>query len=193
MRDDSVVSSRGPRLGLGYRLLGLVPLLIYLLHFWRNWGLGHPGHGLWMCHVSNLALAFGLMLPQPVLVRVAVIWSIPGIPLWIMDMMRTGEMPVITFFSHLGGPVIGLAGLAQVRADRYMWLYGTGWYLLIQQVCRMVTAPELNVNVAHTMYEGWDRLFGAYWQYWLFTTASAALTLWVVNVILMKVMPPRAI
>jgi len=144
-----------------------------------------------MCHVSNLMLAFGLMLLQPTLIRVATIWIIPGIPLWIMDMARTGEMPVITFFSHLGGLVVSLVALRHVRADRYAWLYGMACYLLVQQVCRMVTPPELNVNVAHTMYHGWDRVFGAYWQYWIFTTVSAAGTLWVINLVLLKLMPVR--
>ena len=125
-------------------------MTIYVVHFHYNWSLGNPGHGLWMCHVSNLALAFGLMLFQPILIRLGAVWIVPGIPLWIMDMMRTGEAPVITFLSHLGGLVVGVVAVRRVRADRYAWLYGIACYLLVQQVCRVVTRPELSVNVAHT-------------------------------------------
>jgi hypothetical protein len=175
---------------LRFRLLGLVPLAIYLAHFRYNWSLGNPGNGLWMCHVSNLSLAFGLMLAQPVLIRLAVLWIIPGIPLWIMDMMRTGQMPAVTFFSHIGGLAVGLVALARVRGDRWAWLYGIGCYLVVQHLCRLVTRPELNVNVAHTMYYGWDRFFSSYWQYWVFTTATATAILWAVNQALYRLVPP---
>jgi hypothetical protein len=163
-----------------------------VVHFYRNWSLGNPGDGLWMCHVSNVILGLGLFLGVPGLIRVAVIWQLPGIPLWIMDMLRTELMPVITFFSHLGGLSVGLIGLWNVRADKRTWLYALLWYLFVQHMCRMFTSPELNVNVAHTMYVGWERVFPVYWQYWLFTTAGAALTLWVLGRILLKLMPPRA-
>ena len=173
-----------------FRLLGLVPLAIYLVHFHYNWSQGNPGHGLWMCHVSNAVLGLGLLLYIRPMIRLAAIWFVPAIPLWIMDMMRTGQMPAITFVSHLGGLTVSLIALRRVRADRYIWLYGMAVYLLVQQVCRMVTPPELNVNVAHAMYPGWDRLFSAYWQYWIYTTLSAAAVLWVVNGVFMKMIPP---
>lgn len=175
------------------RFLGILPITFYAVHFHYNWGLGNPGHGLWMCHVSNVVLGLGLLFGLPGLIRVAVIWQIPGIPLWIMDMLRTGLTPVITFFSHLGGLSVGLAGLWNVRAHKHTWLYALLWYLFVQQVCRMVTPPALNVNIAHTMYVGWERVFGAYWQYWLFTTACAACGLWVLGHVLLKLMPPRVV
>ncbi len=174
-----------------YRVLGLAPLTVYGIHFVRNWTHTYPDHGLWMCHVSNLALGFGLLLACPVFVRLAAIWFVPAIPLWVMDMMRTGETPAITFVSHLGGLAVAMVALRQVRASRFMWIQGVVWYLFIQQLSRMFTRPELNINVAHTMYEGWERVFPVYWQYWIFTTLSAAFALWVTNVLLTKLMPPR--
>jgi hypothetical protein len=173
-----------------FRLLGVLPLAVYIVHLHYNWSRGGPGHGLWMCHISNVALGLGLLCAYAPLVRVAIIWSIPLTPLWIMDMVRTGEIPAITFFSHLGGLVVGLIGLWHVRAGRRTWLYALVWYLCIQQISRMVTPPELNVNIAHTMYVGWERIFSAYWHYWLFTTVSAAGVLWILGYIFFKVVPP---
>ncbi len=173
-----------------FRLFGFVPLVIYLAHFRYNWSLGNPDHGLWMCHISNLSMGLGLLFAQPVLLRLGAVWIIPGIPLWIMEMTQTGHTPVITFVSHLGGVTVALIALRRVRADRFAWLYGMGCYLAIQHLCRLVTRPELNVNVAHTMYQGWDKAFGAYWQYWIFTTVSATFTLWIVNWTLFKLYPP---
>ncbi|HUW62490.1 MAG TPA: hypothetical protein VMZ06_15905 [Candidatus Bathyarchaeia archaeon] len=174
-----------------FRLLGLVPLTIFLLHFHYNWSQGNPGHVLWMCHVSNLALAIGLLLGHRGLIRLAPIWLLPGIPLWIMDMLSTRQMPPITFLSHLVCPVVGLIALREVRAGRWTWLRAFLWFLFIQQISRMFTPPELNVNVAHSIYPGWERFFTAYWQYWLFTAASSALALYVVGRLLLWFAPPH--
>ena len=181
----------GKRPDVGWRLVGLVPLVVFGVHFHRNWGEGNPGHVLWMCHVSNLALGVGMVLGRPFLFRMAVLWLLPGIPLWMMDMARTGQMPVITFFSHLGGAAVALVAIHRVRGGRWAWLHAWLLYLVCQQVARMVTRPELNVNVAHRIYPGWERWFGAYWQYWIFTTGSAALGLWVLGWVLCRVVPPK--
>jgi uncharacterized membrane protein len=173
------------------RLLGLVPLTIFLLHFNYNWSRGTPGHVLWMCHVSNFALGIGLLLGHRDLIRLAPIWLLPGIPLWIMDMLTTRQMPPITFLSHLVCPVVGLIALRYVRAGRWTWLRAFFWFLFIQQLARMITPPELNVNVAHSIYPGWERFFSAYWQYRLFVVASSAAALWVVGRLLLWYAPPR--
>ena len=174
------------------RLLGILPLAFYSIHFAYNWRLGNPGHGLWMCHVSNIMLGLGLLFARPALIRLAVIWQIPAIPLWAMDMMRTGQMPVITFFSHLGGAAVGIYGLARVRASRWMWLYAWAWFLALQQVTRVLAPPELNVNVAQSIYPGWERFFSAYWQYWLFIVLTSAGGLWVLGRILYGLCSPAA-
>jgi hypothetical protein len=184
------MEKKSPATSVRFRLLGLAPLVIFLVHLHHNWSQGNPGHALWMCHVSNLALALGLLFAKPALIRAAVIWLIPGIPLWIMDMARTGQTPVITFFSHLVCPAVGLAALWRIRANRWTWLHALGAYLLCQQLARMVTPPDLNVNVAHSIYPGWERFFGAYWQYWIFTTLCAAGGLWLLGRLLLKAMPP---
>ncbi len=187
------MSDGQPVMSVRFRLLGVLPLAFYIVHLHYNWSRGGPGLGLWMCHISNVALGLGLLCAYAPLVRVAIIWSIPLTPLWIMDMVRTGEMSAITFCSHLGGLVVGLIGLWHVRAGQRTWLYALVWYLCIQQISRMVTPPELNVNIAHTMYGEWDRIFDVYWHYWLFTTVSGAVLLWILGYIFLKVVPPHQV
>ena len=61
-----------------FRLLGILPLTFFLAQAVHYWRIDQLGHMLWMCNMGNLMLAVGLFLDQPVLIRVAVIWSIPG-------------------------------------------------------------------------------------------------------------------
>ena len=102
-----MTESKTPKWPLALRWLGVVPLAIFLIHFYYNWSRGEPGHVLWMCHMSNLALGVGLLIGYRGLVRLAPMWLLSGIPLWILDMLTTRLMPPITFFSHLVGPARG--------------------------------------------------------------------------------------
>ena len=77
-----------------------------------------------------------------------------------------------------------------VRAGRWTWLWAWVWFFFIQQLARMFTRPELNVNVAHSIYPGWERFFGAYWQYWVFVVVTAAFGLYVVGRLLQWYAPP---
>lgn len=146
---------------------------------------------LWLCHVSSLLLAAGLFLNRPVLIRVATFWMITGLFIWICYVVAGGEWILTSLFIHVGGVIVGLVALHIVRADRTAWLYALAWFLLVQQVSRMVAPTELNVNVAHRVYDGMDKYFSAYWQYWLASTMGVAIGLWMLGVTLWKMFPPR--
>jgi hypothetical protein len=62
--------------------------------------------------------------------------------------------------------------------DRHSWRYAFGWSLLVQLISRFVTAPKLNVNVAHAIQPGWERTFPSYWMFWLALTIAMAAVLW---------------
>lgn len=172
------------------RILGLAPLGIFIFHVHYHASRGNWGETLWMCIMSNLLLGLGLLLGWPGLVRLGVIWLIPGLPLWIMDTIRVGWVTVISVCTHVVAPMVGLAALRRIGAARNTWLHAFLWFLLLQELARLFTPQELNVNVAHTMYPGWERVFGAYWQYWLFISSGSAVMLWVVNRALLWFAPP---
>ncbi len=179
-------------LTIKFRLLGLLPWLLFLARLRDLIDIGEAGNILWMCHLSNLMLALGLFLGWPVLVRVSMPWLIFGLPLWIWDMTQLGIIAALTSFgTHIGGLLVGLFALYKIRADRKSWLYALAWYLIAQQVCRMITPLELNVNLAHNIYQGWEEMFPTYWQYWLATTSLAGVALWIIGAILLKLFPPE--
>ena len=176
-------------LSLWFRVLGVLPVGFFLgqaIHYWR---IDQLGHMLWMCNIGNLVLALGLFLNQPILIRVAVIWSIPGLVVWFRYVVMGWGAFASSALVHVGGLIVGLIALKQARVDRKTWLYAFAWYLVLQVVSRLVTPVEMNVNVAHKVYNGWQQVFSAYWKFWLVMTLVVAAVLWLLGLVLRKLWP----
>ena len=127
------------------RLLGILPLAFFSAQAIHYWQINELGHMLWMCNIGNLLLAIGLFLGEATLVRVAVIWMLPGVVVWAMyvvptwGMLLTGQMSFDQFFgvlsstlAHLGGFSVGMLALQKVRMDGRAWFYAFIWYLVVQ-------------------------------------------------------------
>lgn len=174
----------------GFRLLGLLPLLFFILHanYYRE--AGGLSHLLWMCNIGNLLLAFGLFFSRPVLIRVAVLWLLPGLPIWLWFVVRPGWWILTSFFAHGGGLVVGLIAIQRVRASRWMWLHAFVWFLLVREVCRLFLPAELNVNGAQRIFPEFEPVFSAYWQFWIVGTLVVGGGLWVIGFTFLKLFPP---
>ncbi|MEW6738063.1 MAG: hypothetical protein AB1489_42700 [Acidobacteriota bacterium] len=173
------------------RLLGIIPLLLFFAHLLYHYYQGSPENMLWICHLANLLFGFGLLFNNATLVRTSTIWIIVGFPLWIMDMVVTGEFAVTSLLSHTGGLIIGLVALARIRTVRHSWVYAFIGGLIAQQLTRIITPRELNVNIAHKIYNGWEGIFVYYWQYWIFISIMAAFWLWLTGALLARLFPPE--
>ena len=173
------------------RLLGILPLLFFVaqgIHYWR---LNQLGHMLWMCNIGNLLLAIGLFLEEPILIRIAIIWTIPGLVVWVLYVVLTSGIIPSSALAHVGGIVIGMIALRKVGMDRKAWFYALAWYLLIQLVSRLFTAPDLNVNLSHRIQPGWEQTFSSYWRFSLTLTAATALILWSLGWMLWRIRPAQ--
>ena len=179
-----------------FRLLGLLPLAFFTAHFIHYATAGYdpstPGtdNMLWMCNVGNLMLAIGLLLAQPWMIRLSTIWLIPGLPIWLFEVVRNGGWLFTSFLTHIGGMVVGLFALSRVRADKWSWAYALVWYVIAQVFSRLLTSPFWNVNVAHRVYDAYQGVVSRYWQFWLITTAMVATGLFVIGMVLYKLFPP---
>jgi len=174
-----------------FRLLGILPLLFFLgqgIHYWRIHELGHM---LWMCNIGNLLFALGLFLDNRRLMRVAIIWTIPGLIIWLVYVVLEWGVFFTSTLAHVGGLVVGLFVLRRIGMDRRSWVYAFVWYLLVQFASRLLTATDLNVNLAHRIQPGWDQRFGTYWQFWLVLTIVTASTLWLVEQLFLWLCPMR--
>jgi len=182
---------RDAKLTARFRLLGVLPLTFFLaqaIHYWR---LGQLGHMLWMCNIGNLVMAIGLFLGHAMLIRVAALWSIPGVVIWFRYVVMQWGLFGSSMSAHVGGLIVGLLVLRKVRVDRTAWLYCLGWFLILQLVSRATTPVEMNVNVSHTVYQGWQQIFTAYWKFWLVMTLLVAIGFWLLGLVLNKLWPAR--
>lgn len=169
------------------RLLGLLPLIFFLaqgVHYWR---INQLGHLLWMCNVGNLLLAMGLFLEKPLVVRLAAIWTIPGLIVWFIYVVLAWGVFLTSTLAHVGGIIVALFVLPRYRMDRTAWRWAFGWYLLIQLASRFVTPAELNVNLAHAIQPGWESAFGFYWVFWLTLTVITVGVLWLSGLLLWSI------
>lgn len=172
-----------------FRLIGLLPLSFFLaqaIHYGR---VGGAGNLLWMCNIGGVLLAAGLFLNHRELIRAAAIWTIPGLGIWIRYVLFEYDFVYSSALAHVGGIVVALIVLRRVRMDRIAWVYAFVWYLFIQVVSRLVTAPVLNTNVAHRIQTGWENAFSSYWKFWVVMTVLVALCLWAIGLVLSWIWP----
>lgn len=182
---------RGRLKSIQFRLLGILPLLFFLLQGIHYWKIGEPGHVFWMCNIGNLVLAIGLFTSNRTLIRVSVLWMIPGLVVWFIYVVLPWGGFLSSTLAHVGGFVIGLIALRKAGMDRKAWAYALLWYFALQFFARLLTSPSLNVNLSHAIDQGWTGSFSSYWKFWLVLTLSVAGVLWLLGVILASAFPVR--
>jgi hypothetical protein len=182
-----------------FRLLGFLPLLFFFAQAIHYWQINQLGHMLWMCNIGNLLLALGIFFEQAVLIRVAVIWSLPGVVVWCLyvvptwGMLLTGKAAAAEYYgavastlAHVGGLSVGILVLRKVKMNGRAWLYAFIWYFIIQFASRLFTPVELNVNLSQRVQDGWEGMFTSYWKFWLVLSSLVALCLWLLNLLLKR-------
>lgn len=166
----------------GWRLLGLLPLAFFLTRLGYFIEHGGASQILWMCHISNLMIAIGLLFNRPLWVGISAYWLVLGIPFWVVDVIGFGMEGLTSFATHAGGMAVALLALFRIHPPRRIWHYALAWHLFLQALCRLFTPPELNINVAHAVYRGWEKFFTDYFSYWLLITALAGLALYLLDI-----------
>lgn len=181
---------------LNFRLLGVLPLIFFFaqsIHYWRLSDPGELSHMLWPCNIGNLLLAIGIFTNRAPLIRVATLWMIPGLVVWFLYVVLTWGVFLTSTLVHLGGVTVAIMAVRRVGMDRDSWLYAFGGYLFLQLLSRLITPASLNVNLAHSVYDGWQTTFNTYWTFWVVITVVAALILFGLGMMLWKVWPaPRS-
>jgi len=184
---------------LRFRLLGFLPLCFFLARAVEYMIVAKtPEQMLWSCHISNLMLAAGLFMGAPFLIRVAVFWQILGLPPWIyantVEMLWLKPITLVSIFSHLGGFIVAIIAIRKVGAKRGSWIPSLIYFVILQQITRLLTepGPYTNVNVAHFAYGPMKDWFTSYWTYWAANTSAVALTLIIIEFVLRRLFPIRA-
>lgn len=185
-----------------FRLLAFLPLCFFLAQALHYWQINELGHTLWMCNIGNLMLAAGIFFEQAILIRVAVMWMLPGLIVWAIYVVPTWGMLIGGRFSftelfgvtsstlaHAGGISVGVVVLRRFRMDGRTWLYAFVWYLIMQIVSRLFTSPAMNVNLSHRVQDGFEHAFNSYWKFWITLTLVVAVSAWVLGLVLKRIWP----
>lgn len=157
------------------------PIAVLLVALWANKLVASIGSGigwnmLWLCHVGALGLALAAALRWRWLVGITALWVLTGLPVWLIDALVLRQAPLASVLSHVAAFVAALYFVRAVGIGKRDWLWATLGFVLIQLLCRFITPPPLNVNLAHAVYSGWERVFANYWLYNLVTSAGLALS-----------------
>ena len=155
-----------------------------------------------MCNIGNLLLAVGLFFEQAVLIRVAVIWLVPGVFVWLAYVVPTWGTLLTGGFSyralfgvlsstlaHLGGVTVGIAALRRIGVDGRAWLHAFLGYFIVQLISRLATPAALNVNISHAVQAGWEQTFSTYLRFWLALTLLVGVCLWIIGLLLKLLWP----
>jgi hypothetical protein len=167
------------------RLLGVLPLAFFGAQAIHYWQINELGHMLWMCNIGNLLLALGLFFGQAILIRVAVIWIIPGLAVWFLFYI----LPIWGTFLHGS---IGHAQLFGVLSSTLVHVGGFHafiWYFIVQLISRLVTPTAMNVNVSQGIQAGWEQTFNSYLKFWLVLTLLVGVGLWILGLLLKMLWP----
>lgn len=187
--DDNLKGKDLSSVDIRFRLLGFLPLVFFLTQAVHYWRINELGHMLWMCNIGNLLMAVGLFLNRPLLIRVATIWMVPGLAVWVVYVVLEWGVFLSSTLAHVGGLAVGLIAIRKVRIDRKAWVYALVWYFVIQLLSYLITPPALNVNVAHAVAPGWEQTFSAYWKFWLVLALVTIAVLWSINILLYNLWP----
>jgi hypothetical protein len=117
----------------------------------------------------GLGLAFGL----PLVNAIGLLWLSIGIPLWILYLAEGGVCHPTSVVSHLGGAVLGSAGVKRLGMPRHAWWKAAAGLAGLQLASRLVTPPAENVNLSHAVWRGWEEVFPSYAVYWTLLTAGS--------------------
>ena len=188
-----------------FRLLGILPLAFFMAQAVHYWQINQLGHMLWMCNIGNLLLALGLFLEQAILVRVALMWMVPGLAVWFAYVVPTWGMLLTGNFSytellgvvsstlaHVGGFAVGMVALRKIKMDSKTWVYTFLWYFIVQLASRLMTPAAMNVNLSHNIQAGWEQTFSSYWKFWFVLTFLVGIGSWVLGLLLRLLWPTTA-
>ena len=174
-----------------FRLIGLLPLTFFIARLVEYVQVGTPSQVLWMCHLANLLLAIGLFTANPAIIRVSALLIVFGIPPWAVDMFIIKIITPVSIASHLGGTILSLLILEKVRMKPRIWIAGIILFLLVQQICRIFTPFDLDVNNAHKVYSIWKDMISNYWLYWVPSVFVVTTAMWVIEKVLLLVFPEK--
>jgi len=146
-------------------IAGCIAILCYAVHAAFHLSRGEPQDLLWACHIAALLVGFGLLFRSAELNAIGLLWSSFGTSLWILDLATGGEWIPTALLTHVGALAFGILGVRWLGMPRHTAVKSTAGFLPLWALTRAVTPPWANVNVAFSVYQGWEHTFTRYPPY----------------------------
>jgi hypothetical protein len=158
------------------RALAFLAIVFYALNALVYLSRGEPYHLLWGCHLAVLLVAAGLLIRSASLNAIGLMWSVFGLPFWLIYIFTDGEFTPTAALTHLGGIVIGIYGIRLLGMPRGSAGKALAAYLGLWALTRLVTPESANVNLAFHVWPGWEDRFPSYPIYLATLLVSGVLT-----------------
>ncbi len=147
---------------------------------------------LWTCTLSNAVLGLGLLSRRAISVAVGATWLVMGNLTWLADLLTGGDFFVTSVLTHFGGLTIGILGARILGWPRRTWIWATLGMLGMQLMARLVTPPLANVNLAFSIYTGWERYYPSYRAFWLIMSSEALIVYYLTSWLFLRWLRPFA-
>ncbi len=148
------------------KILGTVAIASYAAHAIVHLSRGEPQDLLWACHIAALLVGIGLVYRSATINAIGLLWACFGTPLWILDLATGGEWMPTAFLTHAAALACGIVGVRRLGMPRAAAF----------NVTRAITPQWANVNIAFSVYQGWQRWFTSYPPYVALLVALAVTT-----------------
>jgi hypothetical protein len=179
--------------------LGALAIAFYAIHGLDQLRNHEPEDLLWACHVACLIIGLGCVAypedPARSSLRetarsaigIGLSWLSVGIPLWVLDLATGGSFIPSSVLTHVGGLTIGAIALKQVGWPRRVWVKSVLAQCALMVLTRLVTPPRANVNLAFSVWQGWERYFPSYAAYFALLFVASALSFAAVEMAMRRV------
>ena len=171
------------------KILGTVAIASYAAHAMVHLSRGEPQDLLWACHIAALLVGIGLVYRSPTINAIGLLWSCFGTPLWILDLATGGEWMPTAFLTHAAALGCGIVGVRRLGMPRAAAVKAVAAFAPLWAVTRAITPQWANVNIAFSVYQGWQRWFTSYPPYFALLIALAATTFAIAEYLLALMAP----
>lgn len=176
-------------LSFHFRIIGLffivLPLTINTIY--------HDIYNLfWLCNISTLLAGVALLFGLPQIALIGATFMVIGFTCWFLNVVVNGTFnDTISYVTHFSFACAAVYLFFRIRAGHYLWLGCFCWYIIAQVLSRLFTPPEYNINLAFSIWPGWEGLFTNFFSFWCFTTLSCLAFLFIMNKILFRLQKAR--
>ena len=171
---------------------GLAAIAFYAAYVFHLTRLRRAENILWACHVGCLLVGIGWLARWPLANAIGLLWSLPGVFLWILYLAGGGKLTWPSLLTHVGGAALGLWGAAVFSFPEGAWWKAGIGYVLLVVFSRRVSRAQENVNFSIGVWPGWERHFPSHGRHLVFLLLGAFALFLALEELLRHFLPPAA-